>query len=363
MNKLFVYLTTNLVNGRKYIGKCETGNPNYLGSGSAIKSAIKKYGKECFNREILYYANSKEDLKEMEEFYIFYYNAVQSPMYYNIIERAFGGGRDQHKIKKKVSQYDTQGNFLKEWGSAADAAKYYDINRTKIVTACRRGGSSAGYFWKRSADNIELQLDNGVGTWARKRVFQYSQEGKLLNIFKSITEAVKVTGIAKHKIYQCVEKFCSDEYVWEIENCGYTPYVPQPSKGKTIYQYDLEGNLVKINRLYKEIYDQGIKYAQVRQTIYRGTHKYAGFYWYLQLLPKDLVVHKRRPAKKGEQRKKVISKYVPVIQFLNGEFVAEYESIATASKVTGLEASNISAVCKGKRPICGGFTWQYKNAA
>lgn len=52
-----VYLTTNLVNNKIYIGVHSTYdlNDDYLGSGFALKKAINKYGKEKFKREILFY--------------------------------------------------------------------------------------------------------------------------------------------------------------------------------------------------------------------------------------------------------------------------------------------------------------------
>lgn len=65
-----VYKTTNLVNGKIYIGKHETNdiNDGYLGSGNLIRRAIKKYGRENFKREILFECSSKEemDIKEAE---------------------------------------------------------------------------------------------------------------------------------------------------------------------------------------------------------------------------------------------------------------------------------------------------------
>ena len=63
-----VYLTTNLVNNKIYIGVHSTYdlNDDYLGSGFALKKAINKYGKEKFKREILFYCLSREDAFEIE---------------------------------------------------------------------------------------------------------------------------------------------------------------------------------------------------------------------------------------------------------------------------------------------------------
>ena len=50
-----IYKTTNLINGKIYVGMHSTDNLNdgYLGSGWILKQAIKKYGKENFKREVL----------------------------------------------------------------------------------------------------------------------------------------------------------------------------------------------------------------------------------------------------------------------------------------------------------------------
>ena len=49
----YIYITENLINGKKYIGKAKYKNEsykntNYLGSGKLITAAIKKYGRENF---------------------------------------------------------------------------------------------------------------------------------------------------------------------------------------------------------------------------------------------------------------------------------------------------------------------------
>lgn len=52
----------------------------------------------------------------------------------------------------------------------------------------------------------------------------------------------------------------------------------------------------------------------------------------------------------------------PVIAFsLNGDYIAEFNSIKEASILTNTDASCISDVCRGKRNKAGGYKWKYKN--
>lgn len=64
-----VYLTTNLVNNKIYIGIHSTYNleDGYLGSSSNLKQAIKKYGINNFSRIIIHYCLSREELYQWEK--------------------------------------------------------------------------------------------------------------------------------------------------------------------------------------------------------------------------------------------------------------------------------------------------------
>jgi Putative endonuclease segE, GIY-YIG domain len=65
----YLYKTTNLVNGKIYIGKHKTKNPNdgYIGSGKLLKRAIVKYGRENFKFEILQWFDNEELLNVREK--------------------------------------------------------------------------------------------------------------------------------------------------------------------------------------------------------------------------------------------------------------------------------------------------------
>lgn len=95
---MFIYKTTNTINGKCYIGKYAGRRSTYLGSGTALKKAINKYGKESFVREVIEECNNLQHLCEREEYWIEKLNAVRSPDYYNM--KAGGDGGFSHIVKE-----------------------------------------------------------------------------------------------------------------------------------------------------------------------------------------------------------------------------------------------------------------------
>jgi hypothetical protein len=67
-----IYLTTNTINGKVYVGYHYTKNPNdsYLGSGKLILRAINKYGKSAFIKTILALFETKDSAEAFEAFIV-----------------------------------------------------------------------------------------------------------------------------------------------------------------------------------------------------------------------------------------------------------------------------------------------------
>ena len=88
-----LYVTTNNVNGKKYIGVRKintTGHGGYYyGSGVVLNQAIKKYGKENFTRKDIIFG-SKEDMYDAEST-IVDEDVVDSDRFYNIKVGGYGG--------------------------------------------------------------------------------------------------------------------------------------------------------------------------------------------------------------------------------------------------------------------------------
>lgn len=100
----FVYKTTCLVNGKRYIGKHSTNNLNdgYLGSGVVLKKAIAKYGVDAFERKILRMCDTLEECMQLEALLVDE-TIIESDEYYNLKCGGFGGVYSQ-EVKDKISK-------------------------------------------------------------------------------------------------------------------------------------------------------------------------------------------------------------------------------------------------------------------
>lgn len=87
---MIIYKVTNLINGKIYIGQSTKDDPNYFGSGTYIRRAVKQYGIENFNKEILCECNTREEMNELEIKYIKEFNS-KSPNGYNLSDGGDSG--------------------------------------------------------------------------------------------------------------------------------------------------------------------------------------------------------------------------------------------------------------------------------
>ena len=129
----YIYCTTNLVNGTKYIGqhRCSAKNQDtYIGSGRNIKKAIKEFGKNNFSKEILCWATDQRELDQLEIDAINSVDAVNSNNYYNIapggftheqslltrekISKTLTGIKRSDETKRKMSECKKRENLSEE---------------------------------------------------------------------------------------------------------------------------------------------------------------------------------------------------------------------------------------------------------
>lgn len=104
----FIYITTNMINGKKYLGqkKFDCHSSSYIGSGKALKKAIHKYGRENFSRSIVCFCHTAEELNKVEYDLSLFLDVVASDDWYN---QVYGGGsingyRFTEEAKRKIAQ-------------------------------------------------------------------------------------------------------------------------------------------------------------------------------------------------------------------------------------------------------------------
>lgn len=151
----YIYLTTNLINNKKYIGLhtvTKKSKKKYLGSGKLLKKAIKKYGKENFKKEILEYCYNLKDLQNKEIYYIKKYDATKNKNFYNLLDtkqpilfntkNGFYGKKHSLESKQKMSKSRTNKKQSKSSKKkiGIKSKKWWDNSSNKKSMANKRRG-------------------------------------------------------------------------------------------------------------------------------------------------------------------------------------------------------------------------------
>lgn len=258
--KYIVYITINLCNGKFYIGVHRT-NPNtfdgYIGCGIyrasqatkdyVLHKAVRKYGYENFKRTIIkIFPDNEEGRKQAFELEAILVNEtlLKSKSTYNT---ALGESTTEN-LMKTVYMFDLNGNYLRSFKSAREAAAYIqpdnqDNARAAIKNNCLGTTSSSyGYFWSYTK---EFTYKNEC----MKEVAQYTINGKFLRTFKSITEAE--VALSLNDITQAIyKKGSAGGYQWRYFE-GDTSDIPTLVNVKTknlflpIIMFDKSGKIIK----------------------------------------------------------------------------------------------------------------------
>lgn len=294
--KYIVYITTNKINNKIYIGVHQTENPNvfdgYLGCGAYsnkpssynkgktyLHNVILKYGPNAFHRTTLKVFDKLEDALDLEAWLVTE-EFIKRKDTYNLV---CGGGAPP-KDCKKIYEFDLHGNFIKEWDSIKEITNTYNINKDRIHMCIKDKRSFNNSFWSEE-NHIDISK---YRVSSRGYVYQYNSDGKLLNTFENASQAALQLDIPRDAIVNAVfnRTLCSGCYFLRADE--------------------------DINKL---LYDKSHKLLKNITPVYR----------YLQ----------------------------------DGTFDKEYESIVKAVKDTPKAShGNIIRAIKNNR-TCGGYKWSY----
>lgn len=294
--KYIVYKTTNLINGKIYVGVHRT-NPDifdgYIGCGVTHKdkkkkkirgfpAAVRKYGYKNFKRETLFiYPDSNEGMQAAyaKEAEIVTVEFIKRHDTYNLI---VGGKFTLYtSLKKEIAQYTLEGKFIRTWDSIKEAEDSLNLNS---ISANLIGNS----------------------------------------------------------------KYCGN-FQWKYYLGDQSDIDPVETKEKSVYQFDLQGNLIKRWKSVTEAAQQFTNTNSARAAIGNNcigkTNQSLGYYW----------SYKNKFEFKTNQNYSAVAKYNDT-----GEFLESYTSIKEAAEKNNIKSpSNIISAIKGTQKRCGGWRWRY----
>ena len=304
MAKSGIYCIENTINNKKYIGQSKDIAQRWSHhkgalrhnrhENSKLQRAWNKYGENAF----VFYVIKEcplEDLNRLEMHYISKFNAFGQG--YNLSE---GGEAGNNSRGKPIKQYDIYGNFIRRWGNATEAARFYGCCKSSVTRAVVHKSLFMNYQWCYENEEInEIFVKKNQYPLA-----QYDIQGNLINVYVSIADVV-----SRNKEY-------------EKNNISHSV---KSKNGRTAYGY-----------VWKEISIED--YYRLSNTIDINVQMVA---------PNEV---KRLRIKEGN-----LARCHPVVDLTSGK---KYESIKSTAE-DGFRPSDVQKVCAGNAKTHHGHIFAY----
>ena len=398
----FIYITTNMVNGMKYLGQKKFDRiwKNYLGSGAILRKAINKYGKENFVRNIVCICNSPEELNRAEYDLSVFLDVVESPDWYNL---CYGGGAT-NGYKRSDEEKAMLSRIIKEKMNTPEV-------RAKMEIICanrdmsgennpnygnhKLAGENNPNYGKKASDETRRKISEALSNPSEETRKKLSDAAKAamtperIQYLREINTGRKATEEAKQKMSESQKARWTDELRQEYSekfsgegNGMYGKHHSEETKQKlremfsgeksymygkhpseetlrkkslnspirkVVIQLDLDGNYItEYHSMGEAGRVTGISEGQICNAI--KTHKSAGGYMWIHkenYNPDEVVAYTN-------------DGYVAVVQISkNGDYIAEYCNVREAERQTGVLHQNIGVCCKEKHRTAGGYFWRY----
>ena len=207
----YIYKFTMIPTGKIYIGKreCQSFDEHYWGSGKLWKVDLEKYGKNSVLREVLDWAESREELKEKEVYWISIFNSQDSSIGYNIHNGGSGGnmvgntelwsemhsGEKNGRYGKPVSQDTCDKIGFKNKGK-----KRSEECKNRISKSLKNKKKPDGF-----GDKISKRLKGRHNTWTKGYRVVCVETGEVFNSLAKAAEKYNTSGTS-------INRACKDSY-------------------------------------------------------------------------------------------------------------------------------------------------------
>lgn len=214
-----IYCIENTQTGKRYIGQSKdiisrlNRHRNELKRGKhrnvLLQNSFNKYGLLFFKFYILELC-PLDSLNDKEIEYISKFDS-----YHNGYNLSPGGDPGNNSTGKPIKQYDLDGNYLRTWNNAAEASRFYSVDRSMITHAVRKGTKILNSQWCYEDETIDTYYKRNN----QKAIAQYDLSGNLVKVYKSLTDAVNNNkGFKKDNIQKSINgkwRKTAYGYIWK----------------------------------------------------------------------------------------------------------------------------------------------------
>lgn len=243
MKQYYIYLTTNLINNKKYIGQ-HFGEleDSYFGSGILIMKAINKYGKENFKKEILSICKNRQEADQQEKDYILKFNAIEDENFYNLQEGGTGGDgwrackRWFEKHPEKAQEvYKKNGEYLQKWRK--EHPEEFQEKAVKPLI------ESSKKYWENHPEErkkLMIKVNQAKKEWQKAHPEEHQKQVDEWRKAGSKANSQKILCITTNQIF---ESQCAAARYFKIQQCNISKCLKgerksagkDPKTGKKLY--------------------------------------------------------------------------------------------------------------------------------
>lgn len=268
-----VYIHTNKINDKKYIGQTKQKPEKRWCNGDGYKQcplfykAIKKYGWDNFEHDIIASNLTKDEANNFEKLMIKLLKTCDIEFGYNLdfggnnsplmeeTKRKIGNANKGHLVSEQlrnklkecksipICQYSFDGELICEWKSATTAQSELNVDRSSIGKCCKgQIVSAGGFIWRYKDDPFYLKPYVKF-----KPVYQFSLNGDLIKRWDMLETASKELNIDRSGISACCNGKCKTfaGFVWSYDN-NFVLSGRYKMNGLPVIQYLKDGTYTKL---------------------------------------------------------------------------------------------------------------------
>ena len=367
----YIYLITNVINGKQYIGQTmrtiqdrwKEHKRDCVYCDYALYNAMCAYGVDNFIvKEIdMVYTKTKKEISDIlddrEIYWVAFYDTYKNG--YN--ETPGGQYNAPNKFpERSVVEYSIQGAYINTYPSLTAAADATGLSHSDISSCCSR---KKIYRVQNKVFRYEdSPLTDDEIIWYRNKypkISQYNLDGDLINEFEFVIDAVKYLnsiGINADNTNICC---CCNGihhsaygYVWRYGNDSFDKY--QLPWNKKIEQRNYTtGKLIRVFSSFNEIYElYGFDRTCINSCCNGVNSSAYGYHWCYVGEFNEININKRT-------RNRTVDRYS-----LDGIYIDSFESVNDAAergvgKTNAGACSSIRSSCNGIRKNAFNYVWRY----